>query len=101
MEDNYETTNNSVTSEELIAYIESHSVEEIIARGNEFLGYFKNLCRSMSALYNEYIFPLLALGIRVTVDMHSAASGKTERIAVIGFSPEAEKILKEGKDGGE
>ena len=101
MEDNYETTNESVTAKELIAYIERHSEKEIIDGGAEFLEHVKNLCRSMYALYNEYKFQLLALGIRVTVDMHIEALDKTERIAVIGFSPEAEKILKEGKDGGE
>lgn len=99
MEDNYETTTETVDKKEFIAYLERHPAEEITAGGEEFLGHVKNLCRSMSALYKEYKFQLLAMGICVTVDMHIAAIGKTERIATIGLNPMAEKILKEGKDG--
>lgn len=101
MEDNYETINESVNGKELIAYLERHSGEEITAGCNEFLEHVKNLCRSMSALYKEYKFQLLALGVYVTVDMHITAAGKTERLSTIGFSPTMEKILKEVKDGGE
>lgn len=101
MEDNYETTHDSVNAKELIAYLERHSGEEITAGCAEYLEHVKNICRSMSALYKEYKFQLLALGIRVTVDMHITAAGKTERIATIGFNPTMEKILKEVKDGGE
>ena len=101
MEDNYETTEESVDAKEFLDYLERHSAEEIAAGGEEFLGHVKNLCRSMSALYKEYKFQLLAMGICVTVDMHMVAIGKTERISTIGLTPMAEKFLKEGKDGGE
>lgn len=99
MEDNYETTKESVDAKEFLDYLERHPAEEITSGGEEFLGHVKNLCRSMSALYKEYKFQLLAMGVCVTVDMHIAAIGKTERIATIGFNPMVEKILKEGKDG--
>lgn len=99
MEDNYETTKDPVNMKEFLDYLERHPAEEITAGCEEFLGHVKNLCRSMSALYNEYKFQLLAMGICVTVDMHIAAIDKTERIAIIGLNPMAEKILKEGKDG--
>lgn len=99
MEDNYETSTERVDKKEFIAYLERHSAEEITAANEEFLGHVKNLCRSMSALYKEYKFQLLAMGICVTVDMHIATIDKTMRVATIGFNPMVEKILKEGKDG--
>lgn len=99
MEDNYETSTDYVDKKEFLDYLERHPAEEITAGCEEFLGQVKNLCRLMSALYMEYKFQLLAMGICVTVDMHIAASGKTERIADIGLNPIAEKFLKEGKDG--
>lgn len=99
MEDNYETITELVDKKELIAYLERHSAEEIVAGSEEFLGHVKNLCRSMTALYKEYKFQLLAMGVCVTVDMHIAANGATERIASIGVNPMVDKILKEGKDG--
>lgn len=99
MEDNYETSTETVNTKEFLDYLERHPAEEITAGGEEFLGHVENLCRSMSALYKEYKFQLLAMGVCVTVDMHIAAIGKTERIAIIGPNPMAEKMLKEGKDG--
>ena len=101
MEDNYETNEESVDAKEFLDYLERHPAEEITAGVDEFLGHVKHLCRSMSALYMEYKFQNLAMGICVTVDMHIAAIGKTERISTIGLTPMAEKFLKEGKDGGE
>ena len=86
MEDNYETNIESVDTKEFIAYLKRHPVEEIEAGGEEFLGHVKNLCHSMAALYNEYKFQLLAMGIYVTVDMHIAFADKTERIATIGLA---------------
>ena len=99
MEGKYETNIESVDAKEVLDYLERHPAEEIKAGGEEFLGQVKNLCRLMSALYNEYKFQLLAMGVCVTVDMHIAASGKTKRIAVIGLTPMTEEFLKEGKDG--
>lgn len=100
MEGNYETSKEPVDAKELMDYLERLPVEEIMAGCEEFLAHVKNLCRSMSALYKEYKFQLLALGVCITVDMHLAAVDKTERISTIGLNPMVEKILKEGKDGG-
>lgn len=99
MEDNYETIKEPVSAKELMDYLERHPAEEITAGCEEFLGHVKNLCRSMSALYKEYKFQLLAMGVCVTVDMHLVVVDKTERIATIGLNPMVAKILKEGKDG--
>lgn len=84
MEDKYTSESISLNMRELLEYAKSRSEAELEADVDEFMVHLRNVCRSISALWNEYKLPLLTAGVYVSVDICSVKTGRRDMFSRIG-----------------
>ena len=102
MEDNYTSESISLNKRELLEYAKSRSEAELEADVDEFLTHLRNVCRSISVLWNDYKLPLLTAGVYVSVDICSVRTGRRELFSRIGYDKDIfGKLLEECRTGEE
>ena len=100
MEDKYTSESTSVNMGELLEYVKSRSEAELGAGVDEFAAHLRNVCRSISVLWNDYKLPLLAAGVYVSVDICYVGTGRRNLFAKIGYDKDIiGEFLEEHRDG--
>ena len=85
MEDKYISESISLNMRELLEYATSRSDAELEADVDEFMVHLRNVCRSISVLWNDYKLPLLTAGVYVSVDTCFVRTGRRELFSRIGY----------------
>ena len=101
MEDKYTSESIRVNMRELLEYAKSRSEAELEADVDEFMVHLRNVCRSISALWNEYKLPLLTAGVYVSVDICSVKTGRRDMFSRIGCEKDVIGEFLEERRAGE
>ena len=101
MEDNYTSESISLNMRELLEYAKSRSEAELEADVYEFMMHLRNVCRSISVLWNDYKLPLLTAGVYVSVDICSVRTGRRELFSRIGYDKDVIGEFLEKRRAGE
>lgn len=101
MEDKYTSESSSVNMRELLEYVKSRSVAELGADVDEFMVHLRNVCRSISVLWNDYKLPLLAAGVYVRMDICHVMTGGRDLFARIGYDKDIFREVLEERRAGE
>lgn len=101
MEDKYTSESASVNMRELLEYAKSRSEAELEADVVEFMAHLRNVCRSISALWEDYKLPLLTAGVYVSVDICNVRTGGRELFSRIGCEKDVIGEFLEERRAGE